>query len=402
MPAGEGPLAGIRVIDLTIWMAGPVAGMLLADLGADVIKVESPNGDPARNSGGMDGGTDTRANAQVSLFYSTCNRNKQTVTLDLTDELGKEAFKRLIAGADVFLSNLNPRTLRSIGADEETLHEINPHLIYARSAGLGHTGPRAEDNCQDMTGMAYAGLVFTYGQEPDEPFAPPGAMNDVMTGTMVAFGVLAAVLERQRTGKGQTVSGSLVQTSLWAQVLQIGSLANTTGAPTAVPRTRKQPRSPIVNQYKCGDGKWLAIAAIMERYWPIFVEAIGIEHLTQDPRFSSYAVMMQHPTEMREELDKHFATAPADEWLERMRARNLWCGRANRLEDVLVDDHIAANEYLTTLDDGARTVTMPFSLDGYRPPTKAGPVFGADTAAVLRELGLDNQARQSSSAGATH
>jgi crotonobetainyl-CoA:carnitine CoA-transferase CaiB-like acyl-CoA transferase len=171
-----GPLAGIRVIDLTIWMAGPIASMLLADLGADVIKIEGANGDPSRASRGTGG--DLRPGTPLSLAWTTCNRNKRALTLDLGRDESRPVFHRLLESADVFLTNLHLQTLKKLRADEESVHAVNPNLIYARAAGLGDRGPRANDHCQDMTGMAYAGLLFTYSSRDDVPFAPPGAMND--------------------------------------------------------------------------------------------------------------------------------------------------------------------------------------------------------------------------------
>ena len=192
----------------------------------------------------------------------------------------------------------------------------------------------------------------------------------------------------QRTGEGQTVAGSLVQTSLWAQVLNIGSIANTTQETLDV-HTRDHPRSALVNQYKAGDGKWFTIAGILPRYWPIFVEAVGIQHIQADSRFTTFEDMQKNSSELVPLLDQHFLSHPADYWIEQMLARGLWCGRCNTLADVLTDEHIEANGYLTQLDDGARTVTMPFTLLGYTPPTEAGPALGEHTEEVLRELGID-------------
>ncbi len=388
MPAQDtnGPLTGVRIIDLTIYQAGPIAAMLLADLGADVIKVESVAGDPTRR---------TRAGAPqdlrpgtppTTLSWATCNRNKRSVTLDLSDEGAQPTFHRLLESADVMLTNLHPRTLRQLKADEATVHAVNPKLVYTRVAGLGDRGPRAEDYAQDMTGMSYSGILFQYSNREDVPFAPPGAMNDVMTATIAAFGTLAAIMQQRRTGEGQYISGSLVQTPLWAQLLTATTLANTT-TPTEI-HDRFHPRSALGNQYRCGDGRWIAIAGIEAKYWPVFCEAVGTEHLLADERFATFELMQRNTPELLPLLDAHFATAPADHWLERMRALGLWCGPVNQLRDVLTDDHVAANGYLQTLDDGSRTVAMPFHLRGYQPGLKAGPPLGAHTDEVLEELGI--------------
>src|SRR5712664_795245 len=226
----RGPLQGIRVIDLTVWMSGAIGAMLLGDLGADVIKVEGPTGDPVRRYvpiGATDGAS---APGGVNYAYALCNRNKRQVRLDLRDPAGRERLYELVRDADVFITSMQAQTLVSLGADEESIKSVSPAIVYVRAGGLGHTGPRANDRCQDMLGMAYAGLLFTLSPEPDEPFAPPGAINDVLTGTMLAFGILASLLRRQQSGGGEgggeTVHASLLHTALWTQLIQLGTAAN--------------------------------------------------------------------------------------------------------------------------------------------------------------------------------
>ncbi|MGW6156319.1 CaiB/BaiF CoA transferase family protein [Streptomyces sp. NPDC055144] len=379
--ASEPPLAGLRVIDMTIWMAGPVTGMLLADLGADVVKIESANGDPTRShvaptAGGVTAGT--------SISYSTFNRNKRSIALDLSSSADRQTFDRLIEQADVFITNLSPTTVDKLGIDAESLHAANPRLVYARGSGLGPTGPRANDLTQDMTGMAYAGMLFALSPDAEQPYAPPGALNDVITGTYLFSGVMAALLRRARTDRGETVTGSLLQSALWTQMGLIGSVANTQGASTTG-RPRTDPRNALLNQYRAGDGNWIAVASVNAKAWDAFVAGAQIEYLVADPRFATFADMLAHTHAMRVELDRHFATQPADYWLERLRRHGVWCGPVNRLQDVLTDDQIAANHYLTTLTDGLRTVSMPFTLDSFEPAVAAGPELDADRDDILRD-----------------
>jgi crotonobetainyl-CoA:carnitine CoA-transferase CaiB-like acyl-CoA transferase len=383
----SGPLAGIRVVDMTIWMAGAVSGMLLADLGADVVKVESHGGDPTRAHTAPTAGQPAGVPADTSISYSTCNRNKRSIALDLGSAADREVFDHLIAAADVFVTNLSPATIRKLGIDEASLHARNPSLVCAYGSGLGPKGPRANDLAQDMTGMAYAGMLFTLSPDPAEPFAPPGAMNDVITGTYLFGGILAALMRRAKTGRGETVTGSLLQTALWTQTLLVGSAANTAGASTSgQPRT--EPRNALVNQYQAGDGKWIAIAAINARAWDAFVAGAEIGYLLEDPRFASYADTLAHATAMRVALDQHFATQPAGYWLARLREHGVWCGPVHHLQDVIDDEHVAANGYLTTLSDGLRTVSLPFTLSDYEQPVAAGPVLDGDRAPILRDWGV--------------
>ena len=177
-----GPLDGIRVIDLTVWMSGAIGAMLLGDLGADVIKVEGPTGDPIRRYVPIGATDSASAPGGVNYAYALCNRNKRQVTLDLHDPGDRERLYELVRDADVVITSMRADTLVALGIDEESIKSVNPSIVYARAAGLGHAGPRAADRCQDMLGMAYAGLLFTLSPEPDEPFAPPGAINDVLDG----------------------------------------------------------------------------------------------------------------------------------------------------------------------------------------------------------------------------
>jgi crotonobetainyl-CoA:carnitine CoA-transferase CaiB-like acyl-CoA transferase len=383
----SGPLAGLRVVDMTIWMAGAISGMLLADLGADVVKVESLNGDPTRSHTAPTAGPATGVQAGTSISYSTCNRNKRSIALDLGSVPDREVFDQLIAAADVFVTNMSPATIRKLHLDEASLHARNPSLVYAYGSGLGPKGPRANDLAQDMTGMAYAGMLFTVSPDPGEPFAPPGAMNDVITGTYLFGGILAALMRRAKTGRGETVTGSLLQSALWTQTLLVGSVANTAGSSTEG-RPRTEPRNALVSQYQAGDGKWIAIAAINARAWDAFVAGTQIEYLLEDPRFASYADMLAHASDMRAALDRHFATQPAGYWLDRLREHGVWCGPVHHLQDAVDDEHVAANGYLTTLSDGVRTVALPFTLSDFDQPLAAGPVLDGDRESILRDWGV--------------
>jgi crotonobetainyl-CoA:carnitine CoA-transferase CaiB-like acyl-CoA transferase len=380
-----GPLQGIVVIDLTIWMSGAIASMLLGDLGADVIKVEGPSGDPVRRYVPIGLTESAETPGGVNYAYALCNRNKRQVRLDLRDPADRDRLYELVRGADVFITSMQAETLVALGADEDSIKSVNPAVVYARAAGLGAAGPRANDRCQDMLGMAYAGLVFTASPEPDEPFAPPGATNDVLTGTMTAFGVLAALLQRQQSGTGETVHTSLLHTALWTQLVQFGTVAN---APQLLlpARSRRYPRSPGVNQYKCSDGRWVAVAAVTAEAWARFVKALDLDLI--DPETGgelSYAGVLAQASRVREGLDEHFAGRPRSHWLERLEAAGIWCTPVNTLADVMDDEQVNANGYLSTLDDGSRTVAMPFVLAGYQAPARAARRPGADDDAVLGE-----------------
>jgi crotonobetainyl-CoA:carnitine CoA-transferase CaiB-like acyl-CoA transferase len=385
-----GPLDGIRVIDLTVWMSGAIGAMLLGDLGADVIKVEGPTGDPIRRYVPIGATDSATASGGVNYAYALCNRNKRQVTLDLRDPGDRERLYELVRDADVVITSMRADTLATLGIDEESIKAVNPSIVYARAGGLGHDGPRAADRCQDMLGMAYGGLLFTLSPEPDEPFAPPGAINDVLTGTMLSFGIVAALLRRERssggeTGDGETVHASLLQTALWTQLIQLGTAAN---APQVLvpPRSRREPRSPGVNQYRCADGRWIAVAAVTADAWAGFAGALDLRLTDQETGGPlSYPGVLAHAADVREVLDERFAKQPMAHWLARLEAAGVWCTPVRTLADVMSDEQVSANGYLSTLDDGLRTVAMPFTLAGYEAPARAARRQGEDDAEVLGE-----------------
>jgi crotonobetainyl-CoA:carnitine CoA-transferase CaiB-like acyl-CoA transferase len=378
-----GPLAGIRVVDLTIWMSGAIGSMLLGDLGAEVIKVEGPTGDPIRRYVPIGATASADAPTGVNYAYAQCNRNKRQVTLDLRDEADRERLYDLVRDADVFITSMQAQTLLSLGADEQSIKAVNPDVIYARAGGLGHTGPLADDRCQDMLGMAYGGLVFTVSPEPDEPFAPPGAINDVLTGTMTAFGVLAALMQRNQSGAGGSVYSSLLHTALWTQLVQFGTVAN---APQLLlpAKSRRNPRSPGVNQYRCADGHWIAVAAVTAEAWALLVKALELDLVDAETNTElPYAAVLADAGTIRARLDDHFATQPVGHWLGILKAAGIWCSQAHTLPELVDDEQVAANGYLSTLDDGLETVTMPFILADYQPPTRAARTLGQDNTEVF-------------------
>ena len=307
---GAGPLQGIRVIDLTVWMSGAIGAMLLADLGADVIKVEGPTGDPVRRYVPI-GATDAAsAPGGVNYAYALCNRNKRQVTLDLRDQADRDKLHELIRGADVLITSMRADTLVALGIDEESVTSVNPAIVYARAGGLGHTGPRAADRCQDMLGMAYAGLLFTASPEPDEPFAPPGATNDVLTGTMIAFGVLAALLQRQHSGTrgdGAGIAAADGAVDAADPVRHRRQRAPGATAGQVATRAAQPGGEPVPVLGRALDRGRGGHRGRVGR----FTEALGLTFAdpeTGGPR--SYADVLAHAADVREELDRFFAKQP--------------------------------------------------------------------------------------------
>jgi crotonobetainyl-CoA:carnitine CoA-transferase CaiB-like acyl-CoA transferase len=387
---GTGPLAGVRVIDLTMWIQGPIAATLLADLGADVIKVEKAGvGDHGRSLQSVYG-VDMRRGDSPQLLWTVCNRNKRALALDLAHIEARPAFEALVRSADVFITNLMIEPLLRFEAHEEAIRALNPRIVYARASGFGEAGPWANDPCQDTLGMAYAGLLMTCSPDGRQPYYPPGALSDVLSGTMLAFAILAALRERDRTGEGQYTGTSQVQTLLWLQTLNVGAVANLGQAFEASDRTA--PPNPMFNTYLCGDGRWMALGMAVQAMWPVFCEQVGRPDLVADPRYATMESRRANARALVAELDAMFLTQPREHWLSRMRERGLWVGPINRVDDLLADEQVRANGYLLTLDNGWVTPGMPFTLRGHEPGTAPGPEHGADTEAILRELGFGDDA----------
>ena len=386
---GDGPLSGVRVIDLTIWVQGPIGATLLADLGADVIKVEKAGGGDFSRALTSLFGVDLRRPDSPNLLWALCNRNKRAITLDLHHEAARPVFRRLLEGADVLLTNLHPASLAAFEADEASVREVNRRIVYARAAGLGETGPWADDPCQDTVGMAYGGFMFTCANSADTPYYPPGAMSDVLSGTMLAFGVLAALRERDRSGEGQYVSTSQLQSLMWLQSLNVGVAANL--RESFAVQDRQAPANALVNTYRCGDGRWIALGVILAGPWADFCDAVGLNSLRDDERFASLRGRTRNAAELVQLLDAHFATAPAEHWLRLMRERGLWVSPVHHVEDLLDDEQVRANGYVMELEDGWRAPLMPFSLKGHSPARRPAPEYSSGTDEVLGEAGLSEE-----------
>ncbi len=389
MAESAGPLSGIRVVDLTIWVQGPMAATLLADLGADVIKVErAGQGDFSRGLTSLHG-VDLEREPARHLLWASCNRNKRAIGLDLRHTAAAPVFRTLIETADVLVTNLHPDALAELGADEASIKAANPTIVYARGSGLGDDGPRALDPCQDTVGMAYSGFMFTTAAGRSEPNYPPGALSDVLAGTMLAFGVLAALRERDRTGKGQTVSSSQLQSLLWLQSLNLALAANF--GKSFEPFNRARPPSPYMSTYRCAGGRWIALGLVRREQWTTLLKTVGLDELAGDERFITVRGIREHGEQVVRRLEERFATADLAHWLRIIRQAGLWVSPVNRLDDLPNDPQVLANGYAASSSDGWIAAAMPFSLQGYQAPPGPSPDYGADTMQVLTEIGYTTE-----------
>ncbi len=385
-PDEDGPLAGIKVVELSMYVQGPVAGLALASLGADVVKIERVGHLDQMRTFKSVFGIDFDDRGREWLFASL-NRNKRAIAIDIASEKGRPVFHRMIEEADVFVTNMRSAGLVAQGADAETLMAINPSLIYCRGAGFGTRGPMAEDPCQDTVGMAFGGFMDSTSPS-DIPNYPPGSMSDTLTGTNMASAVMAGLLKRARTGKGSIVGTSQTQSLLWMQLQGVGMAAS-----LGERMERFSPdatTNPLFTVYETADG-WIAIAALRRQQWLSIAEVTGAGHLLEDPRFATFDDVIENRDEFRPLFGAHLKTRTTSEWWERLRAADIWVSPVNRLEDLASNEQILANDYLVTFDDGFIGPPAPFEVDDWSGARGPAAEYAEHTDEVLRELGIDDE-----------
>jgi len=393
--SARAPLAGIKVVEVGVWHAGPGANVVLADLGADVIKVESLRGDPERHTGKF-GNMDTESldSGDWTLIFEISNRNKQSVQLDIGSDEGRQILHKLVADADVFLTNLRRDTVQKLGIDYESLSAINPRLVYARTTGFGPSGPMAGQGAYDTLGQAYSGMLFLAGS--DEPTPLSVLVLDQMAAIATSHGIITALLSRSMTGVGQDVHVSLYSSAIW---LNYANLMTTSALGKEIDLSWNRKHHGVLrSMFRCADGVWLAGTHHPEDpYWQRFCAAIDRPDLAEDPQLATRVLRAEHLPKLYDLLDAVFATRSSEEWLRVLGAGGLLFAPVRRFEDVLHDPQAEANEYIVDVNHprlGALRVPgypVTFGKDrvaAYRP----APSLGEHTDTVLASLGLDDEA----------
>lgn len=386
-------LAGLRVVEMGLWVAAPAAGGTLADWGAEVIKIEAPSGDPMRGLfGALSGSKETRCPP-----FDLHNRGKRSVAVDTTYEEGRQIVERIIGSADVFLTNLRPASLERLGLDHQRLRSKYPRLIYASLTGYGHDGPDRDAPGYDVAAFAARGGVADRSTPPgDAPVNLASGMGDTVTGIATVAGILAAIVYRERTGEGRFVSTSLLRAGTYcigmdlATRLTLGRLAPT--------QRRTAPPNPLLNPYAAGDGRWFwLIGAESERHWPKLLAATGDSRLT-DERFSTPRGRRRNADFLVSLLDEIFGELSRDQWAHRFDEEGVWWAPVNSAEDVLTDPQASSAGVFVDVPatQGAEdlvvsSVATPVDFDGASVALTAPPAVGIDTEAVLRELGMHPQ-----------
>ncbi|MGW4365861.1 CaiB/BaiF CoA transferase family protein [Nocardia takedensis] len=391
----SGLLNGVKVVELASWTYVPCAGAALADWGADVIKVEDTRGgDPCRNLvvGGLDG---TGTHVQANFMMEIGNHGKRSIGLDIKSEAGAALLGRLIAGADVFLTNWLPGQLERAGLTVERIREFNPAVIIARGSGQGSRGPEKDRGGFDGSSYtARAGVAYALTPTNAEfPMAQGPAFGDLQGGVTLAGGVATALFHRERTGHAAIVDSSLLAQGMWAVAPDIAA-ADYYGIDRIPAGEAGTALNPAVNRYRTKDGRWVQMMLLQaDRYWKGFCERIGRPDLGVDDRFVPLANLVANTEAATAELRKTFAEHDLAHWQKALADEpGVWSTIASP-QEVLDDPQVAANGYLMTVTDSGgndyRTVAAPVQFDETPAPARRAPEYGEHTETILLELGLD-------------
>lgn len=376
------PLAGVRVIDLTRILSGPFCSMLLGDLGADVVKVETPGeGDHVRQQGAIIEG--------MSWYFASFNRNKRSITLDLRSEEGRAVLRRLIERADVLVENFRPGVLEKMGLGPEVLEKLNPHLVVGSVNGYGSTGPYSDRPAFDFITQAMSGFMSVNGTLESGPLrcAPP--LTDLIAGLYTAFGILAALRVRDRDGRGQRVESSMMMGMV--SMMAYLSAAQLALGRTPPPTGNDHPVASPYGLFQAADGG-VAVAPSTPSILRRFLTAIGLEHLLQDERFDTNAKRVERRAELNALITERMGTDTQENWIATLNAAGVPCGRVQSLAEVFEDPQTLAQEMVLEVPhSGHGTVKMTgFPVKFSATPSRINrpaPDLGADTDVVLEEAG---------------
>lgn len=383
---------GVRVVELAQWVFVPVAGALLADWGADVIRIEHPEGDPYRALATQGIGSDSGG---VNLSVALANRGKRSLALDLKNEQGLEVLHKLLETADVFLTNLRPKALYNLGLDADQLTARYPGLVYARGSGYGVKGPDADHAGYDASAFfARGGLADALTPpERDYPINQRGAMGDRNGGMAIAFGIAGALLKKYKTGAGSVVDVSLLATAMWT--LSSDLLTAIQGSDIPRPAERSSMPNPLTGTYRTSDNRYIALMFLQaDRYWPDFCRALGREELIEDPRFADMAARRANCAACIAELDKEFGRRTYEESRVLMGTIDVPWAPVQKVNELLDDPQVIANGYIGEVrsDDGSpsyRLPAVPVQFDEQPPELRRAPELGEHTESILMELGYE-------------
>jgi crotonobetainyl-CoA:carnitine CoA-transferase CaiB-like acyl-CoA transferase len=381
------PLAGLRVLELAVWVAGPAAAGLMADWGAEVIKVESPEGDPQRAYMSAIGISASAANPA----FDQDNRAKRSAVLNLRTPEDRALFEELLGWADIFVTNLRTDALERLDLSAAAVSARHPRLIVAALTGYGSVGPLRSTAAYDAAAfMSRSGLGRTNSPAERPPLTMRRGVGDHVAAMTLTAGVLAAVHQRHLTGLGQVVETSLFQVGMYAVSWDLSTYL-TNGSTTAL-RVREQSETPLINSYQASDGKWLYLVCLeAERHFPKLMTALGRTDLIQDPRFSSSTDIYANSTELVAILDQEFGTRPRDEWAELLDHHDVWWAPCQSLAEVSTDPQaLALDSFVAVAETDevtSRTVASPVRFAGRGlTPRGPSPSLGQHTQEIRKQF----------------
>ena len=383
-----GPIHGVKVLELAQIMAGPTCGLMLADLGAEVIKIEKiPGGDDTRRFLPPD------VNGEAAAFMMM-NRNKRGMALDLKTKEGVEVFKRLVKQADVVVENFRKGTLEKLGVGYEELKKINPRIILCEISGYGRTGPYADKGGFDLIAQGMSGLMSITGESKGKPPMKVGApVTDITAGILAATGVLAALVSRVTTGVGQRVDTSLYEAGIVHTYWQ-SAIASATGVAPG-PLGSAHPLTAPYQAFQTKD-KWITIGASNQNTWLKLIDALGVKELQENEKFNSNANRMKNLTELTELLKKELVKKTAEEWLKLFDEKGLPCGPINTVTEMFKDPQTIERKMIVDIkNDKAgsfKGIGMPIKFSETKvEDTKQSPTFGQHTKQILLDFGFKDE-----------
>lgn len=379
------PLSGLRVLDLTHAAAGPYATMFMADMGAEVIKVERPpHGDGARTMGSPMPGFPPKN----SEYYLSLNRNKRGIALDLSRPSGKKVARDLAATADVVVQNFRPGVVERLGLGFEDLRELSAGLIYCSISAFGDIGPWARRPANDIIMQSVSGLMGITGEVDGGPVRIGAPVSDYSTGLFALSGVLAALYVREDHPEGQHVKVSMLEASLNIQCNYIPSVA---GLGARIPRLGRGHAQIVPYQaFRCADGEYVMVGAFNRGFWRNFCEMLRREDWLEDERFATNSARLRNRTELEAEIEAIFVTRPREEWLQLLEEADVPAGPVLELHETVRLDQVSVNGSIVLIqedDHMAHVAHSPIRVEQWpeREPTMA-PELGRDTADVLRDV----------------
>ena len=374
-------LQGVKVVEQGTFITGPCCGMMLADLGADVIKVESPEGDPYRAYQG----------GQYSPHFQAYNRNKRSLTLDLKRPEEKSIFERLVTEADVYIQNFRPGTAERLGAGAERLQRLNPRLVYCSISGFGSSGPYVDRPSYDSVAQALSGFLSVV-VDPERPRFLGPALADAITGIYAAYGVLGALFERSRTERGRVVEVSMLEAMAHFAVEPFAAYFGL----GAVPVSSDRPRLAQAHILRTGDGGLVAIhLSSLEKFWTGLVAALEAPELLQDPRFATRLLRIEHYEALGAEIDARFRRRPTQEWIERLAGHDVPFAPIHSVADATADPqarHLGLFVPIEAPHGAERAVRPAVQFDGQRASAvRAAPLLGEQSERIRAGVAADGR-----------